>query len=120
MKAAMNGALNCSIADGWWPEGYDGENGWIIGSTAEDPTRDTSAGKEPMADEAKHDREDGLALYDLLEEQIVPIYYDRNEAGLPVEWLRRMKEAIATITPKFASDRMVREYAESAYLPLMD
>ena len=53
MKAAMNGALNCSIADGWWPEGYDGENGWVIGSAAEDPTRDTSAGKEPMADEAK-------------------------------------------------------------------
>ncbi|MEO7794206.1 MAG: alpha-glucan family phosphorylase, partial [Thermoanaerobaculia bacterium] len=119
MKAAMNGALNCSIADGWWPEGYDGENGWVIGSAAEDPTRDTSAGKEPLADESKTDREDGLALYDLLEEQIVPIYYDRDAAGLPIEWLRRMKEAIATITPKFSSDRMVRDYAELAYTSLL-
>ena len=120
MKAAMNGALNCSIADGWWPEGYDGENGWVIGSTTDDPTRDTSAGKEPMADEAKNDREDGLALYDLLEEQIVPIYYARNETGLPIEWLRRMKEAIATITPKFSSDRMVRDYTETAYASLLE
>jgi starch phosphorylase len=119
MKAAMNGALNCSIADGWWPEGYDGENGWVIGSAAEDPTRDTSAGKEPMADEAKNDREDGLALYELLEEQIVPIYYDRDDSGLPIDWLRRMKEAIATITPKFSSDRMVRDYAELAYASLL-
>ena len=120
MKAAMNGALNCSIADGWWPEGYDGENGWVIGSTTDDPTRDTSAGKEPMADEAKNDREDGLALYDLLEEQIVPAYYDRDPNGLPLEWLRRMKEAIATITPKFSSDRMMRDYTELAYASLLE
>ena len=117
MKAAMNGALNCSIADGWWPEGFDGANGWVIGSTAEDPGP-SAAGREPV-DDARSDREDGLALYDLLEEQIVPIYYDRDETGLSVEWLRRMKEAIATITPKFSSDRMVRDYAELAYSSLL-
>ena len=74
----------------------------------------------PTANECIKASEDGLALYDLLEEQIVPIYYDRNEAGLPVEWLRRMKEAIATITPKFSSDRMVRDYTETAYASLLE
>ncbi|MEO8277486.1 MAG: alpha-glucan family phosphorylase [Thermoanaerobaculia bacterium] len=113
MKAAMNGALNCSIADGWWPEGYDGENGWVIGAN------NGSASADFPADEAKLDREDGLALYDLLEEQIVPIYYDRDANGLSVEWLRRMKEAIATITPKFSSDRMVRDYTQLAYASLL-
>jgi starch phosphorylase len=108
MKAAMNGALNCSIADGWWPEGFDGQNGWVI------------AGKECPDDEAAQDREDALALYDLLEEEIVPLYYERDEAALPRAWIARMKEAIATITPRFSSDRMVREYCETAYLPLMD
>ena len=108
MKAAMNGALNCSIADGWWPEGFDGKNGWVI------------AGKEVAGDDAARDREDALALYHLLEEQIVPAYYERDGQGIPRRWVAMMKEAIATITPKFSSDRMVREYAESAYLPLMD
>jgi starch phosphorylase len=107
MKAAMNGALNCSIADGWWPEGFDGVNGWVIG------------GKDAGSDEAAQDREDGLALYHLLEEQIVPLFYDRDEKGLPREWIGRMKEAIAGITPRFSSHRMVRDYCETAYVPLM-
>ena len=120
MKAAMNGALNCSIADGWWPEGFDGENGWVIGNVTEESSRDAAAGKEPVADDARHDREDSLALYDLLEEQIVPTYYDRDEAVCRIEWLRRMKEAIATITPQFASDRMMRDYTELAYASLLE
>ncbi len=107
MKAAMNGALNCSIADGWWPEGFDGANGWVI------------AGKEGAADETAQDREDALALYHLLEEQIVPAFYERDDKGLPRRWTAMMKEAIATITPRFSSDRMLREYSESAYLPLL-
>ena len=107
MKAAMNGALNCSIADGWWPEGFDGENGWVI------------AGKECGADEAAQDREDSLALYHLLEEEIVPAYYERDERGLPLRWIRKMKEAIATISPRFSSDRMARDYCEQVYLPLL-
>jgi len=108
MKAAMNGALNCSIADGWWPEGYDGENGWVI------------AGKDCGSDEAAQDREDSLALYHLLEEAIVPAFYERDESGLPRRWIGKMKEAIASITPRFSSDRMVRDYCEKVYLPLLE
>jgi starch phosphorylase len=107
MKAAMNGALNLSIADGWWPEGFDGSNGWVIG------------GKEMGSDEAGQDREDALALYHLLEEQVVPAFYERDEKGLPRRWISMMKEAIGTITPRFSSDRMARDYSERAYLPLL-
>jgi starch phosphorylase len=107
MKAAMNGALNCSIADGWWPEGFDGRNGWVI------------AGRDGGADDAAQDREDALALHQLLEEQIVPAFYERDDKDLPRRWIAMMKEAIATITPRFSSDRMVAEYCEKAYLPLL-
>jgi len=104
-KAALNGALNCSVADGWWPEAYDGENGWTIG-----PERGHD-------DEAEQDREDALALYKTLEEQVVPTYYERDAEGLPRRWLRMMKRSIATVAPRFSASRMVREYAEQAYLP---
>jgi starch phosphorylase len=107
MKAGMNGALNLSVADGWWPEGHNGLNGWII------------AGKEMPNDEAAQDREDALALYHLLEEQVVPTYYERDGKGLPRRWLAMMKESIATITPRFSSDRMTRDYATTAYRPLL-
>ena len=107
MKAAMNGALNCSIADGWWPEGFDGRNGWVISGREGD-------------DEAAQDREDALALYHLLEEEIVPAFYERDADGLPRRWIGMMKEAIATITPRFSSDRMVAEYCQTAYLPLLE
>jgi starch phosphorylase len=107
MKAAMNGALNLSIADGWWPEGHDGDNGWVI------------EGKDCGTDQDCQDREDALALYHLLEEQVVPAFYDRDAKGVPRGWIRRMKEAIATITPRFSSDRMARDYCQRTYLPLM-
>jgi starch phosphorylase len=107
MKAAMNGALNLSIADGWWPEGHDGDNGWVI------------EGKDCGSDQDCQDREDALALYHLLEEQVVPAFYDRDAKGVPRGWIRRMKEAIATITPRFSSDRMARDYCQRTYLPLM-
>jgi starch phosphorylase len=117
MKAAMNGALNLSIADGWWPEGFDGDNGWVIGSKEAVP-----GNPDAPVDDARSDREDGLALYRLLEEEVVPLYYRRDPgdtAGVPVNWVRRMKEAIATITPRFSSDRMVRDYCETAYVSLL-
>jgi len=116
MKAAMNGALNLSIADGWWPEGHDGENGWIIGAVDAPIPPDPGA---PSADDAKHDRDDALALYRLLEEEVVPLYYRRDDDGLPADWIRRMKEAIVTVTPAFSSDRMMRDYCESAYVSLL-
>jgi len=105
-KAAINGVLNLSILDGWWPEGWDGENGFAFGS------------EEPSYDEWKQDQEDALALYHTLEEEVVPDYYERDEGGLPRAWIARMRRAITTIGPRFSSSRMVRDYAEKAYMPL--
>lgn len=105
MKAAINGALNLSIPDGWWPEAADGVNGWTIGdgSTAHS--------------EEEQDRVDAEALYGLLEREILPAYYALDEHGLPRDWLRRMKRSIATVAPAFSSGRMVEEYA-TEYLRL--
>lgn len=104
-KAAMNGVLNLSILDGWWPEGFDGQNGWAIGS-----------GVNMEASEAA-DEADAEALYDLLEREVVPLYYDRDAAGVPQAWLERSKNAIATITPQFNARRQVRDYVEMFYAP---
>ena len=103
MKAAMNGGLNYSILDGWWIEGYNGENGFAIGDLSENETDEVA------------DREDAEALYSVLEQNVVPVFYERDSNGLPSEWIRRMKNSIATLTPKFSSDRMVSEYVERIY-----
>ena len=104
-KAAMNGVLNLSILDGWWPEGFDGYNGWAIG------------GKQTFADEARADEADADALYDLLEREVVPLYYDRDDGGVPTGWMRRAARAIATVTPRFNAQRMVKDYVRSYYAP---
>ena len=104
MKAAMNGVLNFSILDGWWIEGYNGDNGFAIGELSADESDEVA------------DREDAESLYSVLEEKIVPAFYERNEAGLPTEWIRRMRNSMATLTPQFSSDRMVRDYVERIYL----
>lgn len=104
-KAAMNGGLNLSILDGWWPEGFDGDNGWAIGSGVNMAVSDA-------ADEADAD-----ALYDLLEREVVPLYYDRDANGVPQRWLERAKNAIATVSPAFNARRMVRDYVERFYAP---
>ncbi len=103
-KAAVNGALNLSVLDGWWPEGWDGENGWAIG----EPGQATGASEEEC------DQRDAAALYRLLEEEVLPAFAAR-EGGLPLAWIRRMKQAMATITPRFSSHRMVSEYLELLY-----
>ena len=95
-----------SIADGWWPEGYDGDNGWVIGTA----TR--------VGDARRAGPRGRPALYRLLEEEVVPAYYGRDEHGLPPRWIARMKRSIATIAPAFSSARMVRDYTEQAYVPL--
>jgi starch phosphorylase len=105
MKAAMNGGLNFSILDGWWIEGFNGENGYSIGDLEVD------------YDEADGDREDAESMYAKLENAIVPDYYDRNEHGLPVKWIGKMKNALSTLTPQFSSDRMVRDYIQKIYDP---
>jgi starch phosphorylase len=107
MKAAMNGVLNFSVLDGWWREGYSGENGWAIGDDA-DPEAE-------VQDEA-----DAVSLYDVLENQIIPLYYsDRGADDMPRKWIVRVKESLRTITPQFSTRRMLKEYVERLYLPAM-
>ena len=101
----MNGGLNCSVLDGWWCEGYDASHGWAVG-----PAGDIPEG-------AWHNDGDADSLYRLLEEEIAPCYYRRDDTGLPREWIRRMKEAIASLSPRFCAQRMVQEYVERFYLP---
>ena len=105
MKAAANGALNLSILDGWWCEGYDGDNGWAIG-----------AGEE-YTDLHLQDEVESRALYELLERDIAPLFYQRGNDSLPRGWIRRMKRDILTLIPAFNTNRMVAEYLVKCYLP---
>ncbi|MFL5696365.1 MAG: alpha-glucan family phosphorylase, partial [Ktedonobacteraceae bacterium] len=104
-KAALNGQPNCSILDGWWAEGYNGKNGWAIGEEREYHDPDVQA------------EADSLSLYRLLEEEIVPTYYDRGPDGIPRRWIAVMKEAIRTCAPRFSMRRMVKEYTTRFYVP---
>jgi len=107
-KAALNGVLNFSVLDGWWREGYNGKNGWAIG---DDRDYDNSELQDAV---------DVKSLYDTLENEIIPLYYDdRNSEGLPVEWIARVKESIRTLAPQFSMRRMVTEYLDRMYLPAM-
>ncbi len=106
MKAAANGGLNLSIADGWWPEGADGQNGWTIG------------GERVYEDQKLQDQHDAVTLYHLLEEEVVPLFFTRDGSGCPRAWLERSRHALATLPPVFDSARMVEEYAQRAYRPL--
>jgi len=103
MKAAANGALNMSILDGWWPEAYDGTNGWAIGSG------------EEGEDTAYQDRVDAYSIYELLEKEVVPLFFDRGPDGLPHGWIDMMKRSMATICVHFNSHRMIEEYMEDYY-----
>lgn len=104
-KIAVHGGLNLSVLDGWWPEGYQGNNGWAIGRA---PTG--------LHEEATmQDREDALALYEALEQHVLPTFYDRDAAGLPRTWIARMREAMKTLPARFSAARMVREYVEQIY-----
>ena len=106
MKAAANGALNLSVLDGWWVEACDGRNGWAIGE-----------GRAHATPELQ-DELDGEHLYRLLEEEIAPMFFRRDETGLPREWLERVRHDLGTIPTVFNTDRMVSEYKDRAYLPL--
>jgi starch phosphorylase len=107
MKASMNGCLHLSVPDGWWPEGYDGTNGWAIS--------DESISWTPE----QEDERDAAAIYDLLEHEIIPLYYERDRNGVPHEWLERVRSAMTSISPQFSARRMVKDYVESMYLPLL-
>jgi starch phosphorylase len=105
MKAAANGVLNLSILDGWWDEGFDGKNGWVIG------------GRDQNPDEAAQDRADAASLYDVLEKDLVPLYYDRDSRGLPAAWIERVRAAMASSMWRFSTHRMLEEYFDRMYLP---
>jgi starch phosphorylase len=102
-KVAMNGGLNLSILDGWWIEGYDGTNGWAIGDPVE-----SGEGEDV-------DARDAESLYRVLEDEVIPLYYERDGALIPRRWLAMMKRSICTLAPIFNSDRMVEEYAQRIY-----
>jgi len=102
-KVAINGGLNLSILDGWWLEGYDGTNGFAIGNGND------------VADVAKIDALDAESLYRTLESEVVPLYYQRDDDGVPRQWIAMMKRAIQTLAPQYNSDRMVEEYARKIY-----
>jgi len=104
-KAALNGVLNVSISDGWWAEGYNGHNGWRIGQPND------------HLDPAAQDGEDSRALYRVLEEQVIPLFYERDDQGLPRGWLKMMRESIRSIAPTFSTARMLKEYIDKMYVP---
>src|SRR5262249_15044861 len=105
MKVCINGAINLSVLDGWWIEGYTHNNGWGIG-----------AGEEYTELNYQDDVE-SRAIYDLLEQEIVPLFYTRSSDGLPRGWLKMMKQSMATICPVFNTNRMVQEYIDRCYWP---
>ncbi len=104
-KAAASGVPNLSVLDGWWVEGYDGSNGWAIGEERE------------YKDETTQDEADALSLYQLLEDEIIPLYYDRDEHGVPHGWVEVMKNSIRSCAPQFSMRRMVKDYVNQYYLP---
>jgi starch phosphorylase len=105
MKAAQNGVPNISVLDGWWDEGYEAGNGWAIG------------GREQNPDEAAQDWSDAQDLYRLLEEDLIPRYYERKAGGIPTRWLDVMRRSMETTLWQFSTTRMLQEYTEQLYLP---
>lgn len=106
-KAALNGVLNCSVLDGWWVEGYNGRNGWAIESLAD-------------GDLEYQSKQDSEALYRLLEEEIVPLFYKRDDQKLPIEWVNLMKESICSLAPVFNTHRMINDYLRKMYVPISE
>lgn len=105
LKVALNGGLNCSVLDGWWAEAYDGENGFAIGS------------RQVHADWSVQWRRDADSLYDVLERQVIPLFYEVDGSHVPRRWVGRMKHAMMTLAWRFSADRMVTDYVRECYLP---
>ena len=105
MKAGINGAINLSVLDGWWGEGYDGKNGWAIKPVS-----------ESLSEEVRT-REETRTLYELLQDQVVPLYYGHSRMGFSPDWVKMSKRSMASILPRFNSRRMVNEYLDKCYLP---
>ncbi len=108
MKAGLNGVINLSVLDGWWREGYNGANGWAIGS------------KTIYKNESHQDDADSESLYEILEDSLIPAYYERNEKGIPLKWVKIMKESIKSLSAKFSTHRMLRDYTATLYMPSIE
>lgn len=106
-KVVANGVLNLSISDGWWVEGFDGTNGWTIGPVVQGYTEETG----------NTDEEDSQSLYTLLENSVIPLFYDHDMSGLPEKWIAMIKRSMQTLTPRFNTERMLIEYYRDLYLP---
>jgi starch phosphorylase len=104
MKAALNGGLNLSVLDGWWCEGYDGQNGWAIDGS-------------PSDDRTLQDEHDAKAFYDLIENEVKPLFFARDANGIPVGWLARVRSSLRSLGPMFSSTRMLNDYVEQIYRP---
>jgi len=102
MKSALNGGLNLSVMDGWWEEAYDGTNGWAIRS-------------DPALPVGTQDVRDTDALFHLLEQEVLPLFYDRDRKGLPRGWVRKIKASLRSVGPRFNAGRMVGEYVSKVY-----
>ena len=105
MKAAMNGVINLSVLDGWWDEGYEGDNGWAIKPASS------------ALDQSRRDREEAHTLYEILQDQVIPTYYRRGPQGFSPDWIRLAKRSISTILPRYNATRMLHEYVAKLYLP---
>jgi len=103
MKVVANGGLNISVLDGWWDEAYDSNNGWAVGNG------------EVYDDPEYQDEVESLSVYNILEEEVIPLFYKRGEDGLPLEWLARIRGSMKSIIPEFNTNRMVKDYAEKYY-----
>lgn len=108
MKAAINGTLNCSILDGWWDEAFDGTNGFAIG------------GGEERESNPELDQLEAELLYDLLENQVIPLFYERGTSRVPIKWVEMMKNSIKSITPMFSTQRMVKDYSSNYYFKALE
>jgi starch phosphorylase len=108
-KAGLNGSPNLSILDGWWAEGYNRQNGWAVG----DP-------EAKFATEYDHNHADATSIYNLLEEEVVPAFYQRNSKGVPAHWMQIVKESIRTVSPQFSMTRMIKDYTNQLYVPSME
>jgi phosphorylase/glycogen(starch) synthase len=106
-KVVANGVLNLSISDGWWVEGFDGSNGWTIGPVVKGYTEETG----------NADEEDSQSLYALLENSVIPLFYDREISGLPEKWIAMIKRSMQTLVPRFNTERMLVDYYRDLYLP---
>jgi starch phosphorylase len=102
MKSAFNGGLQLSVLDGWWAEAYDGTNGWAISG-------------EVDSDHAAQDARDAAAFHRLLDEEVVPAFYERDERGIPLRWIELMRNSLRTLAPRFCATRMLAQYVAGPY-----